>query len=82
MAHTAFAITADDVESVLHSHTNRIINAQGLSIDALASDVFDEVDKGRVEKSALASGTNLDEQVSGAYGEIKDILVELGVLEF
>ena len=40
------------------------------------------VGMGRVEKSALASGTNLDEQVSGAYGEIKDILVELGVLEF
>lgn len=82
MAQTAFAITPDDVESVLHSHTHRIINARGLSIDALAVNVFDEVDAARVEKAALDSSTNFDDQVNGAYGEIKDILVELGVLEF
>lgn len=40
MLQTAFAITPDDVESVLHSHTHRIIKARGLSIDALAADVF------------------------------------------
>lgn len=82
MSHTAFAITPDDVESVLHSHTHRIINARGLSIDALATDVFDEVDPARVEKAALNSSTDFDEQVSGAYSEIKGILVEIGVLEF
>lgn len=82
MAQSAFEITPDDVESVLHSHTNRIINARGLSIDALAAEVFIDVDTARVEKAAQSNLNNFDEQVSGAYGEIKDILVELGVLEF
>lgn len=81
MAHTAFEVTPNDVESVLHSHTHRIVNARGLSIDALAADVFDEVDTARVEKAALAS-TDFDEQVKGAYSELKDVLVELGILEF
>lgn len=82
MAQSAFEITPDDVESVLHSHTHRIINARGLSIDALAADVFTDLDTARVEQAALSNSTNFDEQVSGAYGEIKVILVELGVLEF
>ncbi|NVL49887.1 hypothetical protein F2S72_09055 [Pseudomonas syringae pv. actinidiae] len=82
MTSTAFAITADDVESVLHDHTRRIINSRGLSIDALAAEVFGEIDEARVEKAALNTSTNFDEQVSGAYSEIKDILVEIGVLEF
>lgn len=80
MPHSAFAITTDDVESVLHTHTKRIINARGLSINALAADLFAEVDAGRVEKAALDTSTDFDQKVSGAYAEIKDILVELGVL--
>lgn len=81
MINTAFEITVDDVESVLHSYTKRIINARGLSIDALAADVFGEVDGGRVEKAALKASTDFDIQVSAAYEEIKVILVEVGVLE-
>lgn len=82
MAQTAFETTPNDVESVLHMYTHRIINSRGLSIDGLAVDVFDEVDTARVEKAALDSSTDFDEQVKGAYSELKDILVELGVLEF
>lgn len=82
MAQTAFAVTQDDVESVLHSYTNRIINARGLSIDALAAEVFSEVDTARVEKAALDSSTDFDAQVRGAYEEIKEILVEICILEF
>lgn len=81
MEHTTFEFTHNDVESVLHSYTHRIINARGLSIDSLATELFGELDASRVENAALAS-TEFDEQVNGAYEEIKDILVEVGVLEF
>lgn len=82
MASTAFEITPDDVESVLHSYTPRMINTRGMPIAELAADLFDEIDAERVQKSALNTSTDLAEQVTGAYAEIKDILVEIGVLEF
>lgn len=82
MTNTAFQITQDDVESVLHSYTKRIINSRGMSIYDLAADVFGEIDLGRVEKAAVKSSTDFDAQVSAAYEEIKGILVEVGVLEF
>ena len=44
--------------------------------------MVDEIDHDRVEEVALNSGCDLDEQTTGANDEIKNILVELGVLEF
>ncbi|MCF5381991.1 hypothetical protein GIW05_00445 [Pseudomonas syringae] len=79
---TAFQVTEDDVESVLHSYTLRIANSRGMSIAALASEVFHEIDAKRVEKAALNSSGDLVEQANGALAEIKDILCEIGVLEF
>jgi hypothetical protein len=82
MTSTSFQITPADIESVLHSYTLRMINTRGLSIAPLAEELFDEIDAERVQKAALKSSTDFNEQVSGAYSEIKDILCELGVLEF
>lgn len=82
MANVAFQLTADDVESVLHSYTARLINTQGLSIIDLSAELFDEIDHARIEKAALNASTDPDEQATAALAEIKTNLVELGVLEF
>lgn len=82
MANVAFQLTADDVESVLHSYTARLINTQGLSIIDLSAELFAEIDHARIEKAALKASTDPDEQATAALAEIKTNLVELGVLEF
>lgn len=82
MANVAFQLTANDVESVLHSYTARLINTQGLSIIDLSAELFDEIDHARIEKAALKASNDPDEQATAALAEIKTNLVELGVLEF
>lgn len=82
MTCTAFQITQDDVENVLQSHSLRVINQSGQSFSSLAAELIDEIDANRVEKAALNSSPDLDEQTAAAHSEIKDILCELGVLEF
>lgn len=82
MVCTAFQITEDDIENVLHAYSLRVTNTHGKSFETMASELISEIDHGRVEKAALNSGTELDVQTNGAYEEIKDILVEIGVLEF
>lgn len=82
MACTAFQITEDDIESVLHDYSLRVTDTQGKSFATMAAELIGEIDHARVEKAALDSGCDLDEQTAGADKEIKKILVELGVLEF
>jgi hypothetical protein len=82
MVCTAYQITADDVENVLHAYSLRVTNTHGKSFETMAAELVDEIDHDRVEKAALNSGCDLEEQTTGAYDEIKKILVELGVLEF
>ena len=79
---TAFEISPDDIESVLHSYSLRVANTQGQSFEAMAAELIDEIDRDRVEKAALKGGVDLGDQTSAALAEIKDILVEMGVLEF
>ena len=79
---TAFEVTPEDVESVLHAYSLRVTDTQGKSFETMAGELIDEIDTGRVEKAALAGGVDLDDQTTAAHEEIKEILVELGVLEF
>lgn len=82
MTCTAFQITEEDIENVLRNYSLRVTDTQGKSFETMAAVLIDEIDHARVEKAALNSGCDLDEQTQGAYDEIKKVLVELGVLEF
>lgn len=81
-AGTAFQITEDDIENVLHSHSLRVTNTHGKSFETMAAELLGEIDLARVEKAALKAGCDLDQQAQAALDEIKTILVEMGVLEF
>ncbi|HEJ4407841.1 TPA: hypothetical protein SL557_000120 [Pseudomonas aeruginosa] len=78
----AFQISSDDVENVLRSYSLRVANSNGQSFAHMAEELIDELDHERIERAALAASTDLNEQTSAAYEEIKKSLVELGVLEF
>lgn len=82
MTCTAFQITEEDIENVLHDYSLRVTDTRGKSFEKMAAELIDEINCARVEKAALDSGCDLDEQTQGAYDEIKKILVEMGVLEF
>lgn len=77
----AFQISSDDVENVLREHAHRVANANGQSFEQMAEDLIDQLDHQRIEKAALDASTDLMEQTNAAYGEIKDSLVEMGVLK-
>lgn len=78
----AFQVTEDDIENVLQDYALRVSDTQGKSFETMAAELLGEIDCERVEKAALKAGTELDEQTSAAYQEIKTILTEIGVLEF
>jgi len=82
MSGTTFQITEDDIQNVLESHSLRVTDTKGKSFEAISKELISEIDHGRVEKAALNSWCDLDEQTTGAYDEIKQILVEISVLEF
>lgn len=84
MTFAAFEITQEDVENVLRNHLENVVNPEGEPLEAVAKALFDQsaIDFARVEKAALDSSCDLDEQTQGAYDEIKDILVEIGALAF
>ena len=79
---TAFQITEEDISNVLHQHSMRVIDTRGQSFEMMASALIEEIDHARIEKAALASGVELDQQTQGAFDEIHKILVELGVMDF
>lgn len=76
----AFGISEDDVEFVLRENWEKL-DARGMSFSALAEQVFNGLDTDRVEKAALDSGTDMDEQTAGAHAEIAKILIEDGYLK-
>lgn len=78
----AFEISAQDIESVLLSYSLRVTDTQGQSFATMAEELIDEVDTSRIEKAALRAGNSLEEQTAGAYEEIRQILVEMAVLDF
>ncbi len=82
MSRNAFEITPDDVESVLQAYSLRVANTGGRAFSDLAEELFDEMDHERIQDAALAGSTDLDGQTQAAFDEIKNSLVELGVIDF
>lgn len=78
---TAFQITEDDIAMVLRRESLRVADTQGRSFDDMASDLLTEIDGDRIERAALKSGNDLEDQTTGAHDEIKIILEEMGVLK-
>lgn len=77
-----FGVTADLIEAVLRDYSLRVTDTQGRSFQEMSEEQILWIDCKRVERAALRSGDARDEQTQGALEEIKDILVEHGVLEF
>lgn len=82
MALIAFQTTEEDIENVLRDYSLRVTDAQGKSFETMAAELIGEIDAGRVEKAALDAGADMNNQIAGAYDEIRKILVEIDVLEF
>lgn len=79
---TAFGISENDIENVLHAYALRVANTNGQPFADMARELIDELDHARVEEAALAAGCNMDQQTNAAYSEIKSMPTEMGVLEF
>lgn len=80
MPHVGFAISEEDVESVLSSQAVRIANSEGRSFAEMAETLLAQLEPGAIERAALR-GHDLDTQTRYAYEEIADQLVRMGVLE-
>lgn len=78
----AFDIVEEDLETVLRDNAILIANADGLPISTLAERIYLGwgPEFARIEKAALDSGVELDEQTVGAHAEIRKIFVEQGIL--
>lgn len=80
----AFGITEEDLTYVLRQNAMHVANSKGVSFDAMGEQIFNDwsdTEFGRIEKAALDGGVEMDDQTEAAYGEIRAILVEQGVLE-
>ena len=77
----AFEISEEDVENVLFANWARIGNSGGKSFDLMASELFPGLNDGAIENAALAGGTDMEDQTTGAYAEIERQLVVAGILD-
>lgn len=77
----SFTVTAGHIESVLRAYSLRVANSNGQSFADMSEELICEIDVARVERAALAAAGHHQQQVQAALDEIKDILVEEGVLE-
>ncbi|CAE6795638.1 hypothetical protein R70006_05060 [Paraburkholderia domus] len=73
-------ITADDVLEVLRKHSLQVANAAGRPFDAIAEELFDDLDFYRLERAALLAGDQPSAQSTAIREDIADQLVEHGVL--
>jgi hypothetical protein len=78
----AFQVTTDDVENVLRTNSLYVNNSDGKPFEDMAMDLIDQIDCDRVQCVALSNSTELEEQTEAAYAEIRDILVEIGILKY
>lgn len=82
---TAFQITDEDVCNVLRQNWTKVADTKGLSFEAYAEVLFEDLsaeDFDAIEAAALAGGDDIiDEQLPAAYEELRTILVRDGVLK-
>lgn len=82
---TAFQITNEDVCNVLRQNWTKVADTKGLSFEAYAEVLFEDLspeDFGAIEAAALAGGDDIiEEQLPAAYEELRTILVRDGVLK-
>lgn len=80
----AFGITEEDITTVLRQNAVQVANSNGVPFDIMGEQIFNDwtdLEFDRVAKAALDGGVEMDDQVEAAYAEIRDILVEQGVLK-
>ncbi|AUT75610.1 hypothetical protein C2L64_45445 [Paraburkholderia hospita] len=73
-------ITSDDLLEVLRKHSLQVANAAGRPFDAIAEELFDDLDFYRLERAALLAGDQPSAQSTAIREDIADQLVEHGVL--
>lgn len=73
-----FQVAAADIEHVLRSYSLRVFNTQGKSFEAMAAELVDSIDQNRIAIALKKAET----PKQAVFDEIKNILVETGVLEF
>lgn len=78
---STFKLAEDHIESVLRDYSLRVANTNGESFADMAGELIHLIDAERVERVANAYEAPI-EQAQAALEEIKDLLVEHGVLEF
>lgn len=82
---TAFQITDEDVCNVLRQNWTKVADTKGLSFEAYAEVLFENLgvdDFDAIEAAALAGGDDLiEEQLPAAYEALRTILVREGVLK-
>lgn len=79
----AFEITEEDIENVLREEWARFEARDGESFEIVAERVLaglTEEELARIERAALDAGTDLEDQVDGAYRQIEAILEREGWL--
>lgn len=76
----AYQPTSEDVENVLRANSLAVANSNGKSFEAMAEELFDNLNFFLIEKSALR-GNELDQQTAYANEEIARQLRESGVLD-
>lgn len=80
----AFGITEEDITTVLRQNAVQVANSNGDPFDIMGEQIFNDwtdLEFDRVAKAALDGGVEMDDQVEAAYAEIRDILVEQGILK-
>ena len=80
----AFGITEEDITTVLRQNAVQVANSNGVPFDIMGEQIFNDwtdLEFDRVAKAALDGGVEMDDQVEAAYAEIRDILVEQGILK-
>jgi hypothetical protein len=78
--HTGFAVSEEDIETVLSNHATRVANSDGRSFEEMAQALMAELDSAAIEKAALR-GDDMETQTRYALEEIAQQLTGIGVLE-
>jgi hypothetical protein len=78
--HTGFAVSEEDVETVLRNHAPRVANYGGRSFEELAERLLAHLETAAIEKAAL-HGIDLETQTRYAHEEIVIQLGHMGVLK-